>query len=137
MALVLNVWRIAKWSRLDLLIANHSPDVCRPQTCRLGNRDRGGLSNLRNTFRPPQFRLSRQTPFVPSLAILVLTLAVFAVGQDFSYRDSHLPIDQRVSILPQMTLEERVDQLMGGRHARHLDDPESKEAFEKLRKLWP
>lgn len=35
---------------------------------------------MRNTFCPPQFRLSRQTPFVPSLAIIVLTLAVIAVG---------------------------------------------------------
>jgi len=92
---------------------------------------------LRRTFHPPQFRLSKRTPVGPTLSILVMTLALHCVAQDFSYRNPNLPIDQRVSILlKQMTPEEKVDQLMGGRHARHLDDPESKQAFEQLRQLW-
>lgn len=69
--------------------------------------------------------------------IFVLALVVTSVCQDFSYRDPHLPIEQRVAVLlKQMTLEEKVDQLMGGRHARHLVDPESNKAFEQQRKLW-
>jgi beta-glucosidase len=92
---------------------------------------------VRRTFCPPKFRLSTRTPFGPTLSILVLTVALNSVAQDFSYRNPNFPIDQRVSrLLKQMTLEETVDQLMGGRHAMHLDDPESKQAIEQLRQLW-
>jgi hypothetical protein len=69
------------------------------------------------------------------LAVLVLTVPQ-GQGSPASYRDASLPIDQRVSNLPkQMTLEEKVDQLVGGRIRKYLEDPESKEAFEKLQQL--
>jgi beta-glucosidase len=73
-------------------------------------------------------------------AALVLASAL-AVGQDTSpdYRNSKLPIEQRVAdLLKRMTLEEKVDQLAGGRRrlASEAPEPDAKAAFEKLGDLY-
>ncbi len=84
-------------------------------------------------WRFPSFRPNSVTAFL----LIVLTLAARATGQDRSYRDSNLPIEQRVSVLlKQMILEEKIDQTVGGRGRRAPEDAESKRAFERLRQLW-
>jgi beta-glucosidase len=83
-------------------------------------------------WRPP-FRLNSVATFL----LITLTLGARSAGQDRSYRDPKLPIDQRVSVLlRQMTLEEKIDQILGGRGRRSPEDAESKQAFERLRQLW-
>jgi beta-glucosidase len=81
----------------------------------------------------PAFRLNSVATFL----LITLTLGARSAGQDRSYRDPKLPIDQRVSVLlRQMTLEEKIDQILGGRGRRSPEDAESKQAFERLRQLW-
>lgn len=55
-----------------------------------------------------------------------------------AYRDASLPIEVRVAdLLKRMTLEEKVDQLAGGRRRSHAaESPEAKQVFEKLGQLY-
>jgi len=54
------------------------------------------------------------------------------------YRDPSLPPQQRAAdLLKRMTLEEKVDQLAGGRRRVHdSDNPEGKQVFEDLGRLY-
>ena len=76
--------------------------------------------------------------------VLIVFLFTAAVAQEPApdYRNPKLPIPRRVSdLVARMTLEEKVDQLMGGHHYELLDasgqfTPESaKEAMQKMRSL--
>jgi len=76
---------------------------------------------------------------------VALTSALFAlilpnvVGQDSRppYRDSGLPPEQRAAdLVKRMTLEEKVDQLAGGRRRRSAPNAEEKQAFEDLFKMY-
>jgi beta-glucosidase len=50
------------------------------------------------------------------LAIIFLALTSFATAQTPDYKNANLPVEQRVGdLLKRMTLEEKVDQLAGGR----------------------
>jgi beta-glucosidase len=79
----------------------------------------------------------------PSLfsCLFLLCLAGAGRGQESRppYRDAAVPIEDRVSdLLKRMTLEEKVDQLAGGRRRGLLqDDPEAQQILEKLRSLYP
>src|SRR5579864_8094903 len=55
-----------------------------------------------------------------------------------AYRDPSLPAEQRAAdLVKRMTLEEKVDQLAGGRRrAMSAESPEAKEIFDGLRKLY-
>jgi beta-xylosidase len=55
-----------------------------------------------------------------------------------AYRNPNLPAEQRAAdLVKRMTLEEKVDQIAGGRRrARNSQDAEEKEAFEALVKLY-
>ena len=55
-----------------------------------------------------------------------------------AYRNPNLPAEQRAAdLVKRMTLEEKVDQIAGGRRrARNSENPEEKEAFEALGKLY-
>src|ERR1022692_3521550 len=54
------------------------------------------------------------------------------------YHNPNLPAEQRAAdLVKRMTLEEKVDQIAGGRRrARTSENPEEKEAFEALGKLY-
>jgi beta-xylosidase len=78
---------------------------------------------------------------------LILWIAVFlnfsilaSVSQEArpAYKDPSLPPQQRAAdLLKRMTLEEKVDQLSGGRRrAQAWTDPEGKQIFEGMRKLF-
>ena len=80
--------------------------------------------------------------------IIVLALAVVCFGQDKApasapsslppYRNRFLPIPDRVAdLLQRMTLEEKVDQLAGGRRRMMTtQDPEGQAIFAKFRELY-
>jgi len=75
------------------------------------------------------------------LAVLLLVLTSFVFAQETpDYKNPKLPIEQRVAdLLKRMTLEEKVDQLAGGRRRweqTHAADPESAKAFERLGALY-
>ena len=55
-----------------------------------------------------------------------------------AYKNPSLPVEQRAAdLLKRMTLEEKVDQLAGGRRrTQAITDPEGKEVFENLRKMY-
>jgi beta-glucosidase len=55
-----------------------------------------------------------------------------------AYRNPNLPAEERATdLVKRMTLEEKVDQIAGGRRrARNSGNPEEKEAFEALGKLY-
>ena len=55
-----------------------------------------------------------------------------------AYRNPNLPAEERAAdLVKRMTLEEKVDQIAGGRRrARTSENPEEKEAFEALGKLY-
>ena len=79
---------------------------------------------------------------VPRLVIvtvlsLALSLSLFSQDRP-AYRDPSLPAQQRAEdLLKHMTLEEKVDQLAGGRRrARNSSDAEEKQVFEQLVKLY-
>ena len=71
---------------------------------------------------------------------VVLALAAACVGQDRvpEYRDPKLPIPDRVAdLVKRMTLEEKVDQLAGGRRRLvAIQDPEGQAIFQKFRELF-
>jgi len=73
--------------------------------------------------------------------LLISILAVCPLAQEArpAYRDASLPPEQRAAdLVKRMTLEEKVDQLAGGRRraAQHASDPEEKQIFEDLGKLY-
>ena len=79
-------------------------------------------------------RLSRWCVILPLLAV-----SVVAQESQPAYRNPKLPIEQRVAdLLPRMTLEEKVDQLTGGRRRPLFegDDPESKRLREGMAQLY-
>ncbi len=80
---------------------------------------------------------SRQLLFV---VILLNALLVSSFSQESTpaYRDSKLSAAERAAdLLKRMTLEEKVDQLAGGRRrARPIEDLEGKQIFENLAKLF-
>ena len=84
----------------------------------------------------------RARQFLPvTIALCFLTALVlnsFAQESTPSYRDSKLTAAERAAdLLKRMTLEEKVDQLAGGRRrARSFEDPEGKQIFENLQKLF-
>src|SRR5579859_6821333 len=75
---------------------------------------------------------------------IALALAVACVGQArpqenlLPYRNPKLPIPDRVAdLLRRMTLEEKVDQLAGGRRRMTaIQDPEGQAIFQKFRELY-
>src|SRR5271166_3862443 len=62
----------------------------------------------------------------------------FAQDTQPAYRNPNLRVEQRAAdLVKRMTLEEKVDQLAGGRRrARSSENPEEKQAFEALTKLY-
>ncbi|HYM76835.1 MAG TPA: glycoside hydrolase family 3 N-terminal domain-containing protein [Candidatus Dormibacteraeota bacterium] len=72
--------------------------------------------------------------------ILLNAFLLSSLAQDArpAYRDPSLPIEQRAAdLLKRMTLEEKVNQLSGGRRrAMTSTDPEEKKVFEDLGKLY-
>ena len=75
------------------------------------------------------------TPFV--LTGIFLSTA-FSQESRPPYKDPSLPAEQRAAdLVKRMTLEEKVDQLRGGRRRSHAAaDPEEKEVFQALEKLY-
>ena len=73
-----------------------------------------------------------------ALSLIVLSLPTFSQDARPAYRDPALPAEQRAAdLLKRMTLEEKVDQLAGGRRrARNSNDAEEKQVFEQLVKLY-
>jgi len=74
-----------------------------------------------------------------SIALIGLLLPLcFSQEAQPAYRNPNLPAQQRaVDLVKRMTLEEKVDQIAGGRRrARTSENPEEKEAFEALGKLY-
>ena len=77
----------------------------------------------------------RARQFLPVTIVLcfltALVLNSFAQESTPSYRDSKLTAAERAAdLLKRMTLEEKVDQLAGGRRrARSFEDPEGKQIF--------
>jgi beta-glucosidase len=71
---------------------------------------------------------------------IVFVLAAGCLGQDSApaYRNPKLPIPDRVAdLLQRMTLEEKVDQLAGGRRRMMtIQDPEGQAIFQKFRALF-
>jgi beta-glucosidase len=71
---------------------------------------------------------------------LIGLLLPFSFSQESlpAYRNPNLPAEQRAAdLVKRMTLEEKVDQIAGGRRrARNSQNPEEKEAFEALGKLY-
>jgi len=69
---------------------------------------------------------------------LVLVERSFPQEAKPAYRDPSLPVEQRAAdLLQRMTLEEKVDQLSGGRRRMQASpDPAAKEAFADLAKLY-
>jgi len=70
--------------------------------------------------------------------VIVLVSASFPQDSKPAYRDPSLPVEQRAAdLLKRMTLEEKVDQLAGGRRRMQASpDPEAKEVFGALAKLY-
>ena len=76
--------------------------------------------------------------------LLLLAIIAFLLPSCFSqeskpaYRDPSLPAEVRAAdLVKRMTLEEKVDQLAGGRRrAMSTASPEAKEIFEGLGKLY-
>ena len=78
-------------------------------------------------------------PWSLSFALFpVLIASSFSQEAKPAYRDPSLPVEQRAAdLLQRMTLEEKVDQLSGGRRRMQASpDPEAKEAFADLAKLY-
>ena len=81
---------------------------------------------------------------MPAPRLVIITVAILSVSlptfsQDHpAYRDPSLPAAQRAAdLLKRMSLEEKVDQLSGGRRrARNSNDTEEKQVFEQLVKLY-
>jgi beta-glucosidase len=72
-------------------------------------------------------------------ALLGLLLPIcFSQESQPAYRNPNLPADLRAAdLVKRMTLSEKVDQIAGGRRrARNSENPEEKEAFEALGKLY-
>ena len=69
--------------------------------------------------------------------VLLLPLGFSQEAQP-AYRNPNLPAEQRAAdLVKRMTLEEKVDQIAGGRRrTRNSENPEEKEAFEALGKLY-
>ncbi len=79
----------------------------------------------------------RPTLFVCALLASML-LGSFAQETRPAYKDASLPAEQRAAdLVKRMTLEEKVDQLAGGRRRmQSFSDPEAKEIFAELGKLF-
>src|SRR5450631_271894 len=94
--------------------------------------------------RPIDLRPSESLGCIAMRTILKLTivfvLAAGSLGQDSvpAYRNPKLPIPDRVAdLLQRMTLEEKVDQLAGGRRRMMtIQDPEGQAIFQKFRALF-
>jgi beta-glucosidase len=73
--------------------------------------------------------------FVP---LFILVASSLSQQSKPAYRDPSLPVEQRADdLLKRMTLEEKVDQLSGGRRRMQASaDPAAKEAFADLAKLY-
>ena len=72
-------------------------------------------------------------------AVLISAVCVSAAAQNVpDYRNPALPIEQRVAdLLKRMTLEEKVDQIAGGRRRRTAQsDVEARQLFTKMRGLY-
>lgn len=73
--------------------------------------------------------------------MILLFLVAPAVAQESTpdYKNPKLPIEQRVAdLLKRMTLEEKVDQLAGGRRRAmaELNKPNGPQLLERVRRLW-
>ena len=81
----------------------------------------------------PRYRL-----ILTSLLFITLSYSCFAQESRPAYRDASLPVQQRAAdLLRRMTLEEKVDQLAGGRRRAHeSNNVEEKQIFGDLRKLY-
>jgi beta-glucosidase len=79
----------------------------------------------------------RQNLLYIALIGLLLPLC-FSQESQPAYHNPNLPAEQRAAdLVKRMTLEEKVDQIAGGRRrARTSENPEEKEAFEALGKLY-
>lgn len=79
----------------------------------------------------------RQNLLVSALLILLLP-SCFSQETKAAYRDPNLPVEQRAAdLLQRMTLEEKVDQLSGGRRrVWAAQNPEAKQVFEALGKIY-
>ena len=79
----------------------------------------------------------RQNLLYIALIGLLLPLG-FSQETPPAYRNPNLPAEQRAAdLVKRMTLEEKVDQIAGGRRrARNSENPEEKQAFEALDKLY-
>jgi len=78
-------------------------------------------------------------PRLVIITVLLFALSIPVFSQDRpAYRDPSLPAEQRAAdLLNRMTLEEKVDQLVGGRRrARSSSDAEEKQVFDQLVKLY-
>ena len=76
-----------------------------------------------------------------SIVLSFFLISMFAAAQEArpAYRDASQPPEQRAAdLVKRMTLEEKVDQLAGGRRraAQRATDPEEKQIFENLGKLY-
>lgn len=72
------------------------------------------------------------------VSFLILVVSSLSQEAKPAYRDPSLPVEQRADdLLKRMTLEEKVDQLSGGRRRMQASgDPAAKEAFADLAKLY-
>src|SRR5689334_894375 len=73
------------------------------------------------------------------LPAVLLTTNTIATESQPPYRDPKLPIEKRVAdLLPRMTLEEKIEQLMGGRRrwAQKATTEEEQKLFAKVEPLW-
>jgi beta-glucosidase len=76
---------------------------------------------------------------VLQFALIVLLLPLgFSQEAQPAYRNQNLPAEERAAdLVKRMTVEEKVDQIAGGRRrARTSENPEEKEAFEALGRLY-
>src|SRR5215469_8597132 len=69
--------------------------------------------------------------------VFFLAVSVFAQDAVPDYRNPKLPPEQRAAdLLKRMTLEEKVDQLAGGRRRYAQMNGEAKQIFDKLGQLY-
>jgi beta-glucosidase len=96
---------------------------------------------LRNGFEIVAIKSASMQALRNSVLVLLFSsLLASSLAQEPqpAYRNPNLPIEVRVAdLLKRMTLEEKVDQLAGGRRRTHAEEnPEAKQVFEKLAQLY-
>lgn len=77
-------------------------------------------------------------PFLISTVVTAMILPATSQESQPPYRDASLPVEQRAAdLLKRMTLEEKVNQLAGGRRrAMTSSNPEERQVFENVGKLY-